>query len=131
MSLAPLALVLLLSVPARAWEAKASGVEKRLSSRLTPAAARQRSKPGWARRIKAPDEKVRWTETYQGRTFVFGVGLARDIDNAGLRVTAAQDRARASLLEEGATEGKLEGSRILDWYLSRSGEMYALAVLIP
>jgi hypothetical protein len=130
MRLALLAAALLLGTPARAWEAKASGVEKRLAAHPTPASARQRSKPAWARRIKAPEDQVRWTEAYRGKTYLFGVGLARGIDNAGLRVTAAQDRARAGLLEPGEKSGELEGSQILDWYLNRSGDMYALAVLI-
>jgi len=125
-----LSLSVLSAVPVRAWEAKASGVERRLKSAPTPAAARQKTKPGWARKISDPEAKVRWTETRAGKTYVFGVGLARGIDNAGLRLTAAQDRARASLLEADAASGTLEGSRILDWYLDKSGAMYALAVLI-
>jgi hypothetical protein len=123
------ALFLLPPTAALAWEATAAGVEKRLLSRPSPAAARQKSKPRWARKIKAPEEKVSWTETYKGKTYLFGVGLVRNVDNPGLRVTAAQDRARASLLE-GKESGELEGSRILDWYLTRAGDMYALAVLI-
>ncbi len=116
-------------VPARAWEAKASGVAERLSRPRTPADARQRKKPGWAKRVSAPEEKVFWSETFGGRTYSFGAGLARGIDNPGLRATAAGDRARASLL--GAeTSGVLEGSEILDWYLDRRGDMYALAVLV-
>jgi hypothetical protein len=130
MRLALILSVLLPGIPARAWEAKAAGVESRLNAHPSPSAARQRSKPGWARKIKSPEQKVRWSETYKGKTYIFGVGLARDIENAGLRVTAAQDRARASLLEVDKTSGTLEGSQILDWYLNRSGDMYALAVLI-
>lgn len=121
--------VILSGVPARAWEAKASGVEKRLSRRPSPAGARQRSKPGWARKIDGPLDKVHWSESYRGKTYVFGVGLVRGIDNPGLRLIAAQDRARASLLET-KSSGTLEGSQILDWYLNRSGDMYALAFLI-
>lgn len=60
---------------------------------------------------------------------MFGVGLARGVDNPALRASAAADRARASLLEvQGGAS--LEGSEILDWHLDRRGDMYALAVLI-
>ncbi|MBI2788927.1 MAG: hypothetical protein HYX59_09630 [Elusimicrobia bacterium] len=114
--------------PARAWEAKAAKVAERLSRPRTPAAARQWRKPGWARKIHAPEDRVFWTEAHGGKTFVFGVGLARGVDNPGLRATAAADRARASLLE-GKEGALLEGSEILDWYLDRRGDMYALAVL--
>lgn len=117
------------SPPARAWEAKAKNVAERLSRPRTPAAARQWRKPGWARKIKAPEDKVFWTEAREGKTFVFGVGLVRGVDNPGLRASAAADRARASLLE-GKEGALLEGSEILDWYLDRRGDMYALAVLI-
>ncbi len=115
--------------PARAWEAKAGKVAERLSRPRTPAAARQWRKPGWARKIKAPEDKVFWTAAHGGKTFVFGVGLVRGVDNPGLRASAAADRARASLLE-GKEGALLEGSEILDWYLDRRGDMYALAVLV-
>lgn len=116
-------------VPARAWEAKAAKVAERLSRPRTPAAARQRRKPGWARKIKAPEDKVFWTESLGGKTYVFGVGLVRGVDNPGLRASAVADRARASLLE-GKEGALLEGAEILDWYLDRRGDMYALAVLV-
>lgn len=115
--------------PVRAWEAKASKVAERLSRPRTPAAARQWRKPGWAKKIAAPEEKVFWSERLGGKTYVFGVGLVRGVDNPGLRASAAADRARASLLE-GKESARLEGSEILDWYLDRAGDMYALAVLI-
>lgn len=123
------AVLLLPAPPARAWEAKAAKVAERLSRPRTPEAARRWRKPGWARKIKAPEDKVFWTEAHGGKTFVFGVGLVRGVDNPGLRASAAADRARASLLE-GKESALLEGSEILDWYLDRSGDMYALAVLI-
>jgi hypothetical protein len=140
--------VILLGVPARAWEAAASGVEERLSARPSPRDSLQLSKPGWARKIDRPEDKVHWAEGYRGKTYVFGVGLARAIDNPGLRLTLAEDRARASLVErvgevttDTATlsDGRriiiktavINGSRILDWYLERgTGDLYALAVLI-
>lgn len=135
-SLLLVAAVLLFSAPpARAWEAKAAKVAERLSRPRTPAAARQWRKPGWARKIKAPEDRVFWTEAHGGKTFVFGVGLVRGVDNPGLRASAAADRARASLAAEkgGASAGEgvpLEGSEILDWYLDRRGDMHALAVLV-
>lgn len=123
------AVLLCAPAPARAWEAKAGKVAERLSRPRTPAAARQWRKPGWAKKIHAPEDKVFWTETLGAKTFVFGVGLVRGVDNPGLRATAAADRARASLLE-GKEGALLEGSEILDWYLDRRGDMYALAVLV-
>ena len=132
MKLAPIvfaAVLLSSAVPARAWEAKAKKVAERLSRPRTPAAARQWLKPGWAKKIKAPEDKVFWTESLGGKTFVFGVGLVRGVDNPGLRASAAADRARASLLE-GKDGALLDGSEILDWYLDRRGDMYALAVLV-
>jgi hypothetical protein len=117
------------SAPAFAWEAKAAKVAERLSRPRNPAAARQWRKPGWAKKIKAPEDRVFWTEAHGGKTYVFGVGLVRGVDNPGLRASAAADRARASLLE-GKDSAALEGSEILDWYLDRRGDMYALAVLI-
>lgn len=129
-SLLLVAAVLLFSAPpARAWEAKAGKVAERLSRPRNPAAARQWRKPGWAKKIKAPEDKVFWTEDRDGKTFVFGVGLVRGVDNPGLRASAAADRARASLLE-GKEGALLEGSEILDWYLDRRGDMYALAVVV-
>lgn len=115
-------------MPARAWEAKASEVEARLKIPRSPSAARQKRKPGWAKKIHAPEDRVSWTESHEGKTYVFGVGLVSGVRNAALRATAAGDRARASLLE-GKTSAELEGSEILDWYLDRRGDMYALAVL--
>lgn len=123
------AVLLGLASPARAWEAKASKVAERLSRPRTPAAARQWRKPGWTKKIRAPEDKVFWSERLGGKTYVFGVGLVRGVDNPGLRASAAADRARASLLE-GKESARLEGSEILDWYLDRRGDMYALAVLI-
>jgi len=126
----PLALLLLvlISAPARAWEAKASKVEARLKSPRSPSAARYWRKPGWAKKISSPEDRISWTETHGGKTYVFGVGLVRGVQNAGLRATAAGDRARASLLE-GKAGAELEGSEILDWYLDRRGGMHALAVI--
>ncbi len=120
---------LCLCAPASAWEAKAAKVAARLSVPRTPAAARQWRKPGWAKKIRAPEEKVAWSESRGGKTYLFGVGLVRGVDNPALRATMAGDRARASLLEDKASAA-LEGSEILDWYLDRRGDMYALAVLV-
>ncbi|MDP3542132.1 MAG: hypothetical protein Q8T11_06630 [Elusimicrobiota bacterium] len=129
-ALALAALVLLGAAgPARAWEAKASKVAERLSRPRTPATARQWKKPGWAKKIRSPEDKVFWSEKLGGKTHVFGVGLVRGVDNPGLRASAAADRARASLLE-GKEGALLEGAEILDWYLDRRGDMYALAVLV-
>ncbi|MDD5302274.1 MAG: hypothetical protein PHS14_04120 [Elusimicrobia bacterium] len=130
LTIAVLAAVFLIApAPSRAWEAKASKVAERLRSPRTPADARQRRKPGWAKKIRSPEDKVRWSVGHGGKTYLFGVGLVRGVDNPGLRVTAAEDRARACLLET-KSSGTLEGSQILDWYLNRRGDMYALAVLI-
>lgn len=122
-------LLLVCAPPARAWEARAARVAERLSRPRVPPASRRWRKPGWAKKIKAPEDKVFWTESLGGKTYVFGVGLARGVDNPALRASAAADRARASLLE-GRESAELEGSEILDWHLDRRGDMYALAVLI-
>lgn len=116
------------AAPARAWEARAAKVEARLKSPRSPSNARQWRKPGWAKKISSPEERVSWTEVHEGKTYVFGVGLVRGVKNAGLSAPAAADRARASLLE-GKESGELEGAEILDWYLDRRGGMHALAVL--
>lgn len=121
-------LLILLSAPARAWEARASKVEARLKIPRSPSNARQWRKPGWAKKISSPEERVSWTEVHEGKTYVFGVGLVRGVRNAGLSASAAGDRARASLLE-GKESAALEGAEILDWYLDRRGGMHALAVL--
>lgn len=123
------AVLLFAAPPARAWEAKAAKVAERLSRPRSPAAARQWRKPGWAKKMRAPEDKVFWTESLGAKTYVFGVGLVRGVDNPALRASAAADRARESLLE-GKEGALLEGSEILDWYLDRRGNMYALAVLI-
>ncbi|MBI2386783.1 MAG: hypothetical protein HYV14_12310 [Elusimicrobia bacterium] len=132
MRFAPLAVALVLTCatsPARAWEAKAGRVAERLSRPRVPPASPSWRKPGWAKKIRAPEDKVFWAEEHAGRTYVFGVGLVRGVDNPGLRASAAADRARASLLE-GKEGALLEGSEILDWHLDRRGDLYALAVLI-
>jgi len=121
-------LLILSPAPVLAWEAKASKVASRLAAPRNPSAARYWRKPGWAKKISSPDERISWTENYQGATYVFGVGLVRGVQNAGLRLSAAEDRARASLLE-GKEGAALEGAEILDWYLDRRGDMRALAVL--
>jgi hypothetical protein len=146
---APLIALLLLQsgVPASAWEAKAKDVEARLRSHPHPMTAPQLRKPGWARKIKRADSKVAWSERYGGREYLFGVGLVSGVDNAELRITAAEDRARASLADALASpartgeppaaepEKRVErivlGSQILDWYLDGRGDMYALAVVLP
>ncbi|MBI3288441.1 MAG: hypothetical protein HYZ74_02855 [Elusimicrobia bacterium] len=137
-----------LGAPARAWEARVANVESRLRQRRTSADARQWIKPGWAKKIKNSDEKVAWSETRAGKKYVFGVGLAQNIDNPALRLSIAEDRARASILSAvGTIEtstaaasggkivvteslGTLTGAEVLDWYLNRAGDLYALAVLI-
>ena len=143
-----IALLLLQSgVPASAWEAKAKNVEARLQSHPHPMTAPQLRKPGWARKIQRADKRVHWTQRYDGKLYLFGVGLVQGVDNAELRITAAEDRARASLADglaspaptpgprPGETEKRVErvllGSQILDWYLDGEGNMYALAVVRP
>ncbi|MCM2304415.1 MAG: hypothetical protein NDJ72_06910 [Elusimicrobia bacterium] len=129
-ALTALALVLTCSpLPARAWEAKAAKVAERLSRPRVPPSSPRWRKPGWAKKIKAPEDKVFWTESFGGRTYVFGVGLVRGVDNPALRASAAADRARESLLE-GREGALLEGADILDWHLDRRGGLYALAVLV-
>ena len=119
----------LLPAPARAWEAKAAKVAERLSRPRVPPSSPRWRKPGWAKKIRAPEDKVFWTEAHAGRTYVFGVGLVRGVDNPALRASAAADRARESLLE-GREGALLEGAEILDWHLDRRGGLYALAVLV-
>lgn len=144
--LAPFAVAAAAPVPAQAWEAKAKNVEARLKSHPHPMSAPQERKPGWAKKIVEPEQKVHWRERWKGKEYVFGVGLVRGIENSALRVTAAEDRARASLADalaappqtkegiavmpEKRVEGILLGSQILDWYQS-GDEFYALAVVLP
>ncbi len=136
------------AVRARAWEASAAGVAERLRRAPSPSDSLQPAKPGWARLIDRPEERVHWAETHDGKTYVFGVGLARDIENPALRLASAEARARASLIERAGevktdvatlSDGQtitiktavINGARVLDWYLDRSGDLYALAVLEP
>ena len=135
-----------LSVPARAWEASADDADARLHSYPSFTRSHQNAMPGWARRIRAPEDKVHWSETRGGKTYVFGVGMARGVENPALRLGAAEDRARASIVDRvgevttstatssgGAVirvkTAVLNGARIIDWFLGPSGDLYALAVL--
>lgn len=144
--LAPFAVSAAAPVPAQAWEAKAKNVDARLKSHPHPMSAPQPRKPAWAKKISEPEQKVHWREHWKGREYVFGVGLVRGIENSALRVSAAEDRARASLadalaappatkeapavLPEREVKGILLGSQILDWYQD-GDEFYALAVVLP
>lgn len=124
-----LAAVLLLQAPARAWEAEAGKVEARLLARRSPSEAWQADKPGWARKIRWPEDRVRWSERHGWTKYTFGVGLVRGVANPALRAALAEDRARASLLEPN-TSAVVQGSQILDWYLDDRGGMHALAVIV-
>ena len=135
--------------PVKAWEARADKVDARLASRPTPHDARQLTMPGWARRVRAPGEKVFWREGWQGKTYWYGVGFVEGASNPSLRAAIAEDRARASLtaavgtvtggtatLPNGEpvvkteTQATLVNSRALDWYMDPDGGMYALVVLV-
>jgi len=139
------------ATPARAWEAKAKDIEARLKSHPHPMVAPQGRKPGWVKKVSRPGAKSYWVERWNGKSYLFGVGDVRDVENSALRATVSGDRARASLavgLEElGLTpkgfegekpeardkrvEAILIGSQILDWYLEPDGRMFALCAVIP
>lgn len=119
---------------ARAWEAKASDVERRVRQLESSfrgdadaagvrrsALARQKRRPGWTR-------KTHWSEVYRGRTYVFGVGSISGVQNPALRLAAAEDRGRGELLKAaGADAGQVPGARPLDWYEDpRSGTLFVL-----
>ena len=142
-----LVLAALAVVPAGAWEARVSDVDRRLREVQSLSGlrdilrnARQQRKPGWARRIKRADQPVYWTESAGGKTYHFGVGMVRGVKDPGLRLSAAQDRARASLAHAlgsvaassgtVSAEAELSGSIPIDWYSDRTGALYALVVVV-
>ncbi len=140
--------------PLSAWEAKASDVERRWKA-LQPAwsegkDARQEDIFKRARQGKVPAwvGKSYWSETYEGKTYHFGVGLVSRLRNRELILTSAEDRARAELLEplglcrkettmtksgrshsSTICRGTLNGTRIIDW-CSAGDDFYALAVTV-
>jgi hypothetical protein len=143
---------LLLPAFAGAWEVKAADADRRIREvqvrwktaqgepviREVLRGARQGRKPGWARKVRAASDKVCWSESHGGKTYYFGVGLVQKVKNESLRVTTAQDRARASLLElldaektaAGQAEGLVAEAIPIDWYGDRKGSLYALLVVV-
>jgi hypothetical protein len=148
--LALLAIVYFSAPPARAWEAKAKDIEARLKSHPHPMGAPPARKPGWVKKVSLPKAKPYWVERWNGRSYLFGAGEVRDVENSALRVTVSGDRARASLAlgiadlgltpkgpegekpdeRERRVEQILIGSQVLDWYLEPDGRMYALSAVI-
>ncbi len=123
-------LAVLLTAPgsALAWEARADRVAERLREPPGLLQARQSRRPGWSRRVTSPNQRVSWSEDFDGKTYVFGVGMARGIASSGLDQAIAGDRAREGIADVAGPS--LQGSTIVDWYLAPNGDLYALAVLI-
>lgn len=82
----------------------------------------QEGAPEWV--IRAISGETFWEE---GET-IFAVGTASRIQNFSLSRSAAGDRARANLLRAaGREEGTIRGSRVLSFWESPDGTLFALA----
>jgi hypothetical protein len=92
-----------------------------------------------AQRRHAPDwiTKTAWREDHGGRIYLYGVGRVQGIADPALRVSAAEDRARAEIVRFASpastgtqSEGTLSGSKPVDWYARKSdGSFFALVVV--
>ena len=162
------ALLALTPAPAQAWEPRAATIAARRAAvaeelqharrsaraRRRPDAAeaaamkvrlryaRQRSRPEWI-------ERRLWSLEVDGRTWVLGVGVVRNVVDAREALRAAELYAEHQLVEYEAVptvdrERGVEGERTtvrsggrlvdvgwLDWYLAPDGTAYALAVHRP
>lgn len=145
-----LAAVILLPALAGAWEVKVADVDRRiqevqgrwkdgkgepvLKSILNP--GQRGRKPGWARKVRAATDPVCWSESYGGKTYYFGVGLVEKVRDPHLRISTAQDRARASLVyllgtvKTAGAEGLVAGAIPIDWYPVKGNSLYALLVVV-
>jgi hypothetical protein len=145
-----------------AWDASAAGVAQRTQAlersrkaAKTPAdaladvlaRARQKRPPDWTK-------KSVWKEDYAGRSYAFGVGAVQGVRNRALRVSAAEDRARAAIASlsstttvsetkdaagnvtgrdvETSSAAALKNTTPVDWYWSAADRtFYALIVQMP
>ncbi|MDD5628029.1 MAG: hypothetical protein PHU21_03125 [Elusimicrobia bacterium] len=150
-ALAALAAALLGPPRAGAWEVKVQDVDRRIQEvqgrwkdaqgkpvlRSILRGARRGPRPGWARKVRRASDPVCWSESYAGKTYYFAVGLVERVKDPYLRLTTAQDRARAGLLEllgghktPGGAEGEVAGAVPIDWYGTKNGSLYALLVVV-
>jgi hypothetical protein len=141
----------LLPAPGAAWEVKVEDVGRRIQEvqgrwkdakgepvlKSILGRGKRGKKPGWAKKVRAASDQVCWSESYGGKTYYFGVGLAEKIRDPFLRMTAAQDRARASLVEllgavktAAGVEGSVAGAIPIDWYPAKGNSLYALLVVV-
>ena len=73
-----------------------------------------------------------WGVDVEGRQAAFAVGIKSEAGKSPLAVDAAEDRARAKIAKLTAPQssGRLMSatvqSRPLDWYVSKSGDLFAL-----
>jgi hypothetical protein len=151
---AALGAMLLSQGPAWAWNPDPSVVEKRLGDLksawkgLDPRSvngdkfsrAKQAEKPTWV-------QKGSWSEERSGKKYFFAVGSASGIRNESLRVSTAENRARAEMTKmvvgyrqkvtkngegtsiETRVDTELEGVESIDWYTD-GGEFFALLVYV-
>jgi hypothetical protein len=144
------------------WDGSASRLEERRRElekawgAATKPGGVARDKLARAKRRRAPDwtRKSAWREEYGGKSYVFGVGVARSIISPALRIDAAESRARSSIaamsaaatVEEKMSGDGREAGRIIrssadetlanvaavDWYSDADGRaFYALVVETP
>ncbi|MBI5240555.1 MAG: hypothetical protein HY926_08790 [Elusimicrobia bacterium] len=126
-----------------AWEVKVEETDRRIQQaqsgwktpkgepvlRAVLRGAKQGKKPGWARKVSRAAPKAAWSESFNGKTYFFGAGLVEKVKDPALRVSTAQDRARAGLAGILGEPG-VAGAIPIDWYGDKKGALYALLVLV-
>ena len=149
-----LAAVLLLPAITGAWEVKVADVDRRIQEvqgrwkdakgepvlKSILGRGKRGKKPAWVKKVRAASDQAYWSESYGGKTYYFGVGLAEEIRDPHLRITTAQDRARASLAyllgtvkttpEKTQIEASVAGAIPIDWYAAKDNALYALLVVV-